>query len=160
MQCANRDDLSIWNFNTIASLLLTLLGIGLIAASFFLSSDSSHMNGSSVNFILLVVGAFFFLTSSTLFILFLVSNRNRIQLIRHGLCGTARILDFFETNGKVNGMPILKFKLEVNDGYHPLREVEDMVVVPLQTIPALEKNMELEVRVHRQKPDKILLLLN
>lgn len=160
MQYANRDDLSIWNSNTIVSLLLTLPGIGLIAASLLLSNDSSSMNGSSVNFILLVVGSFFFLINCTVFILFLVSNRNRIQLIQHGLRGTARILDFFETNGKVNGMPILKFKLEINDGYHPQREMEHMMVVPLHKVPTLEKNMEFEIRVHRQKPDKILILMD
>jgi len=159
MQYANRDDLSIWNFNTIASFLLTLPGIGLITASFFLSNDSSNVNGASVNLILLSVGTFFFLISSTVFILFLVSNRSRIQLIQHGLCGTARILDFIETNGKVNGMPILELKLEVNDGYHPQREIEEKVVVPLQIISALKKNMKIEIRVHRQKPDTILLLL-
>lgn len=43
---------------------------------------------------------------------------------RNGLCGTAGIPDFSETNGRVSGNPILKFELELNDGCYPQRKSE------------------------------------
>ncbi len=149
----------LWNFNTIFSLLMTLPGIGLITASFLVNQETQTGDGHPLNLFLLILGAFFLLTNGTVFAFHFISNKSKIELMQHGHAGTAIILDIKETGTRINGMPRLKFLLEVNDGFNPVREVQHCEVVPLLKIAALKKDMQVQIKVHPRKTDKILVLL-
>ncbi|MCD4707701.1 MAG: hypothetical protein K8S62_08170 [Candidatus Sabulitectum sp.] len=155
-----RSEPLLWNFNKSFLLLMVLPAIGLIAASFLVSKDALTDDGYPLNIFLLILGAFFLLSNATVFLFLFISNRNKLEMIQNGFPGTARILEIQETNTRVNGMPRLKFILEVNDGYNPARKIEHRMVVPVLKIATLKKGMEVQIKVHPRKPGMILLLFD
>lgn len=158
MWSSEGDRPNLWNFETIVSLLIALPGIGMIIASFLVNNDSYE--GQHLSFILLLLGSFFTLINGIVFALYFISNRKKVQLMQYGISGTARVLDFVEENRRINGRPVFKFKLEVNDGLNPVREVEHRKTIPLVKIASLKKNMIVRVKVHPDKPDRIFILLD
>ncbi|MCK5841748.1 MAG: hypothetical protein KAH31_06255 [Candidatus Sabulitectum sp.] len=154
----NHSRLSLWSFETTVSLLMALPGIGMIVASFLVGRGTSEEQ--SLSLLLLVLGSSFLLINGIVFALYFTGNRNRVQLMQYGISGTARILDLREERRRINGRPVYKFKLEVNDGFYPVREIEHRKVIPLLKVASLRKDMNVQIKVHPKKPGKILLLLD
>ncbi len=150
----------IWNFNTIFFLLMSLPGIALITASFLVNQDTTAEDGHRLNTLLLIMGVFFLLTNGAGFVFNFITNKKLNEIRLNGIIGTATILEVQETGTKINGIPQLKFLLEVNDGFNPVRELEHYEVVPLLKIAELKKNTQVQVKVHPKYPGKVLLYLD
>jgi hypothetical protein len=147
-----------WGFRGWLIALLALPGLGMIAAGLLVSPDALTDDGMPLGTFLLAIGAFWLLTDATVVLVFLLVNRRRRSLAVNGLDGTAVIVSVEETGTLINGIPLLRFVLRVNDGYRPEREVVHRATIPFTAIPRLQPGVTVRVKVHRENPDRLLIL--
>ena len=150
--------ISLWQVNWKFMLLFMLPGIGMIIASFFVSPEARTDDGHPLNTFLLIFGAFFVVMDLGVVGFLSMRNRAKMDFARHALSGTAEVLEMSETGTQINDMPIVRFRLRVNDGYRPVREVEHKQLFSYLDLRDIHVGDTLEVKVHRKKPDKLLIL--
>ena len=149
----------LWGINPFLFGILMLPAIGLITASFLVDENSLTDDGYPLDTFLLVLGGFFFLIDSSLMILLTLNNTRKKYLIEHGLNGKATVLQIHETETRINRIPKYKLLLEVNDGYNPVRTLSVSQLIPLHQLHSLKVNEEISVKVHPEKPNKVLVIL-
>ena len=130
----------------------------MIIAGFLVNPGDLSDDGHPLNILLWVIGGFFLLVNAGILLVMTMINRKRTLLVTEGLDGTATILSVQETGTTVNDMPVMKLTLEVNDGYRPVRTIIHKETVPLSRLAGLIPGTVIQVKVDRNRHDRIMLL--
>jgi len=150
--------ISVWQVNWKFMLLFMLPGIGMIIASFLVSPEARTDDGHPLNTFLLIFGAFFIVVDLAIVGFVAMRNRAKMDFARNALSGTAEVLEMSETGTTINDMPVVRFTLRVNDGYRPVRQVVHKQLFSYLDLRDIHVGDTLDVKVHKSKPDKLLIL--
>ena len=137
---------------------MALPGLGMIIAGFFVKPGDLSDDGHPLNILFWVIGGFFLLVNAGILLFMTMINRKRMLLMTEGLDGTATLLSMQETGTTVNDMPVMKLTLEINDGYRPVRTIIHKETVPLGKLADLRPGAVIQVKVDRNRHDRIMLL--
>lgn len=150
-----RNRAAMWKVRWLPMAVLLLPGAILIVASFFVRVEA--MEEGEVH-PLLALGIFFVMVIIGIVTVMALKNRARKRLVRNGIPGTAKVLSVEETGATVNRMPVVRLRLEVEDGRGPAREVEHRQVLTRLALRDIHQGDRLNVRVHPRKPDRLVVL--
>ena len=148
----------LWSMNWVAMIFMALPGLGMIIAGFLVNPGDLSDDGHPLNILLWAIGGFFLLVNAGILLVMTMINRKRTLLVTEGLDGTATILSVQETGTTVNDMPVMKLTLEIDDGYRPVRTVTHKETVPLSKLADLRPGAVIQVKVDRNRHDRIMLL--
>jgi hypothetical protein len=155
---AKGGSISLWSVNVRWMLLFMLPGVAMIVASFFVPENATTDDGHPLDTFLLLMGGFFVVVDLALVGFVSMRNRARMDFARNALSGTAEVLEMSETGTRINDMPMVKFRLRVNDGYRPVREVVHKQVLSYLDLRDIHVGDTINVKVHRRKSGKLLIL--
>jgi hypothetical protein len=155
---AKGGSISLWSVNVRWMLLFMLPGVGLIVASFLVPEDALTDDGHPLDTFLLLMGGFFVVVDLAVIGFVKLLNRTKMDFARTALSGTAEVLEMSETGTQINDMPMIRFRLRVNDGYRPVREVVHKQVMSYLTLRDIHAGDTLNVKVGKSKPDKLVIL--
>lgn len=155
---AKGGSISLWSVNVRWMLLFMLPGVGLIVASFLVPEDALTDDGHPLDTFLLLMGGFFVVVDLAVIGFVKLHNRAKMDFARTALSGTAEVLEMSETGTQINDMPMIRFRLRVNDGYRPVREVVHKQVMSYLTLRDIHAGDTLNVKVGKNKPDKLVIL--
>ncbi|MFO7949301.1 MAG: hypothetical protein R6U36_02925 [Candidatus Fermentibacteraceae bacterium] len=150
--------ISLWQVNWKFMLLFMLPGVAMIVASFFVPEDATTDDGYPLDTFLLLFGAFFIVADLGVIGFLSLRNKAKMDFARNALSGTAEVLEMSETGTRINDMPVVRFTLRVNDGYRPVRQVVHKQLLSYLDLRDIHVGDTLDVKVHKSKPDKLLIL--
>lgn len=148
----------LWAVNRGPMIFMALPGLGMIIAGFLVNPGARTDDGYPLNIFLWAIGGFFLVSNVVILLVFNLINRRRMALATEGLDGTATVVSMQETGTTINDMPVMKLTLEVNDGYRPVRTVTHKETVPLSKLVDLKPGSVIQVKVDRNRPDRIMFL--
>lgn len=149
----------VWTANKSLMLFMMLPALGMAVAGFLVSDKARTDDGYPLKpFLWIFAGFWVVMNFATVFIMGMINERKR-RLYEEGLDGTATILGVEETGTTINDMPVLRIRLRVNDGYHGEYEVVHKETTPLTMIPKLVEGTQVQVKVDRTNPRRLLLLV-
>ena len=150
--------INLWQVKWKYMLMFMLPGIGMIIASFLVSPEARTDDGHPLDTFLLIMGSLFVVMNLAVVGFLGLRNRAKLDFARNALSGTADVLEMSETGTTINDMPVVKFRLQVNDGYRPVRQVVHKQRFSYLELRDIHVGDTLDVKVHRSKPDKLLIL--
>jgi len=150
--------INLWQVKWKFMLLFMLPGFALIIASFLVSPEARTDDGHPLDTFLLAMGSFFIVADLAVVGFLSMRNRAKLDFARNALSGTAEVLEMSETGTQINDMPVVRFTLRVNDGYRPVRQVVHKQLFSYLDLRDIRVGDTLNVKVHKSKPDKLLIL--
>ena len=148
------------------SCLILLVGLGFLAAGFFVPEGSLTDDGFPLNYFMWFMAACFLVPgvgTSVGIMLFQGRQKAKVaDLLATGVQRTATILSLEDTGMRVNDNPRVKIALEVNiSGYMPYR-VEKTMTIPMINLSQVQPGQEIGViadPTQQDNPDKVGLLM-
>jgi len=151
-------NISLWSINWRSMLFFMIPGIGLIVASFLVPEDALTDDGHPLDTFLLIMGGLFVVMNLGVIGFTKLRNKSKMDFARNALSGTAEVLEMSETGTQINDMPMVRFRLRVNDGYRPVREVTHKQVMSYLDLRDIHVGDTRNVKVGKKRPNKLVIL--
>ncbi|MBU1916033.1 hypothetical protein KKC47_02815 [Patescibacteria group bacterium] len=138
-----------------------IIGIGLIIISPAVKPDLSGVWGVSKSTELLVTGLFFIISPiiglGWIFLWMRRGQQRAAYLIKNGISGAAKILDYKETGQTLNDVPKIGFRLEIAAPGKQKYELQYYEYVSLLYLSKLSIGKELPVKIDPSNQHNILI---
>ncbi|KAA0208260.1 MAG: hypothetical protein OZ913_07345 [Ignavibacteriaceae bacterium] len=147
---------------SIASIILTLIGIGFIVAFFFTDPEAKTDDGYSLRYFFLVMGLWFVGLQVAIFAFFRFrASRRKARLEElklHGRRATATVLSSTTTGLMVNHVPQIKVTLKLKNIFGKEIIVHDKKFFPLTEIHKITPGLEVQALIDPEKKKSFLIL--
>lgn len=139
-------------------IILTLLpAVGMVVAGLLVPPGTRTEDGLPLNYALWAGAGFWTVTNVVMLIIFSRIDSGRIDLLEHGLHGTAKVLSAERTGTLMNDNPVIAIRLEANGGFRGLYETVHKKAMPVEELDRLDAGSEIGIRASRTGIGKPLL---
>jgi hypothetical protein len=148
----------LWRTSKGMVILMLLPAVGMGITGFLVPAGSRTEDGFPLNCAFWAWAGFWMVTNVIMMVIFSRINSGRIDLLEHGLHGTAKVLSTKRTGTLMNDNPAMAIRFEVNDGFRGLYETVHKEAMPVEELDHLKAGSEIGIRASRTKKGKLLLL--
>lgn len=145
-----------WGVNRSFFRFFALVGIGMIITGFFVDPESKTDDGYPLNVFFWVFGGSWLLIDvGSLAVSWIIAARRK-NALENWLPASARVLDASETGTYINGMPRLRFSLEVTGDAQGTYLVDHRETIPMLRLTSFGIGTVHQIRVNPRNPRKIV----
>lgn len=145
-----------WRFGRAFFRFFTIAGIGFIVAGFFVDPAGRTDDGYPLNVFFWVFGGSWLLMDAGSLAVSRVIAARRKNALENWLPASARVLDASETGTYINGMPRLRFSLEVTGDAQGTYLVDHRETIPMLRLTSFGIGTVHQIRVNPRNPRKIV----
>jgi len=149
-----------WVFNLV-QIILTLVGLGLIAGGYFASPGATTDDGYPLNNFLYGLGGFFIVWPLILFgaIKYFIrrSYARQVWLVENGIKGKARVLNMRGTHVYINRVPQMMMELKITTDLGETYETQYKKTVLMQYYNIIRPDLDLPVYIDPNDRNKLFV---
>lgn len=145
----------------LVQLILTLVGLGLIAGGYFATTEAKTDDGYSLKYFLYIIGGFFIVWPLLLFGVIRFFHRRaaarQAYLIENGIKGKARVLNMRGTNIYINRVPQMILDLQITTSLGERYETSYKKTIPMQYYNIIKPDLDLPVYIDPDNKNKMFV---